>query len=281
MSHGELVQMDSVGEIVPIQSEIGRLIQVAIEKDLDLEKLERLLEMKRVDEDRESKRAFLKAKSKFQSECPSIPHDKQATTPHATWTYASLGLICETIRPFLAPNGLSHRWEGEGEEMRCYLTHKDGHSESAAFTLSIDGQKGGLANMTQQMRQGAADTYAKGRTLCAVCGIGTAQQDTGGVGSEDFDEQTGKEEAEKIQRDWLKPCHELHEKSKAEKQRRFAAWFLENTDAKVFTPVVTRWTDGQLADCRKQLEKEAKAREMSRKPQEEEKEDVDVITKEE
>lgn len=252
---------DIVQDIAPM-SEIGQHIQMAIANDLDIDKLERLLEMKRIEEDRENQRAFLTAKAKFQRECPKVPHDQRATTPNAKWSYASLGLICETISPLLGKHGLSYRWEGEGEQMRCHLTHKDGHGESASFTLSIEGQKGGLANMTQQMRQGAADTYARGRTLCAVCGIGTAQQDTGGVSTEDHEQaeaqQSHADTAKKMQLDWLHSRHELHTKSKEEKQKRFAAWFLTHTDAKAFTPVVERWTAQQLKQCREQLDKEAK-----------------------
>lgn len=247
----------------PPMSEIGQHIQTAIEKDLDIDKLKQLFEMKRVEEDRVSMRAYLKAKAQFQKECPKIPHDKRAKTPGANWSYASLGLICDTISPFLGKRGLSFRWTGEGERMRCVLTHDEGHSESASFTLSIEGQKGGLANMTQQQRQGSADTYAKGRTLCAVCGIGTSEEDTGGVGADagaKDDKSIGQEAHEKIakqiQLDWLHARHELHKKPKDQKQRAFAAWFLEHTDATTFTPVSDRWTSEQLVQCRAQLDKE-------------------------
>ena len=184
MNTQELAYVDSQPAEQP-RSEIARLIEVAITKDLDLDKLEKLLELKRQEEDRVREQAFLRAKASFQSKMPDIRHDKTAKTPGATWKYASLGSITKAISPILGKHGLSYRWEvdDEANKLLCILTHKDGHSESASFTLSIEGQQGGLAKMTQQQREGAADTYAKSRTLKHVCGIGTADEDTDGLGA--------------------------------------------------------------------------------------------------
>lgn len=261
----ELLTTDpsNVPAVAPM-SEIGHLIEVAMQIDnFDMQKFEKLLQMKRDEEDRERERlmqsTFLAAKAKFLVKCPDIPHDK-----HPPWgSYASLGAITKIVGPELGKQGLSIQWRRTPEEVACILTHNNGYSQESSFPLSIEGQQGGLAKMTLQQRMGAADTYAERRALKAVCGLGTVDEDRErNLPAEKAQEQSEAQQshgdiAQKIKDDWLAPRHELHSADQAEKHRRFAAWFLEHTDAKTFSPVVARWTAQQLKQCREQLDKEA------------------------
>ena len=163
------------------RSDIAILISQAIAVDLDIDKLTKLLEQKRIEEDRAAERAFLKSHALFQRDCPEVKHDKTGRTDKMTWTYASIGLIEATVKPHCAKHGLSYRWTERDGRNVCILAHRDGHHEESSFTLSTEGQQGGLSRMTRQQQEGATDTYARGRSLTAVLGIGTAQKDLGGA----------------------------------------------------------------------------------------------------
>lgn len=262
----ESTELTSSSESSESTSDVGYLISIAIEKDLAIEKLEKLLQLRREFEDREAEKAFHRAKSKFQADVPDIPHDKDAETPSASWRYASLGMIVRTISTVLGENGLSFRWEEEpvdnaGElpnKLRCILTHQDGHSESATFSLSIDGQQGALSKMTMQHRQGAADTYAKSRTLKAVLGIGTADDDTDGLGAAQPQGEPITKRANILMADWLKARHELADKPRQERIRQFGLWFTAATGEE-FSPILSRWSEEQYAACVAQLSKERQA----------------------
>ncbi len=246
-----------------------QLIQTAIQTpQFDPKAFQMLLEQKRIEEDREAERAFLKAKAFFQRDCPEVKHDKTGSTKTMSWTYASIGLVEATVKPHCAKHGLSYHWtEREGRQY-CILAHRDGHREESSFTLSREGQQGAISQMTRQQQEGGTDTYARGRTLTAVLGIGTAQQDLGGAepatGKQSEDRKSHIETCKKIRDDWLKPRHELHGKPDVEKHRCFGAWFISCTDAKVFSPAVNRWTSEQLVQCRNQLDREAAAVEYAK-----------------
>lgn len=246
----------------PPLSEIAQLISEAMQiTDFDMVKFEKLLALKREDEDRERQRVmeegFLAAKAQFLVDCPDIPHDKKAP-----WgKYASLGQITRIVSPILGQHGLSIQWERTDDAVACVLTHVGGFSQRSYFPLSIDGQQGGMSKMTMQQRMGSADTYAERRALKAVCGLGSVDEDSDGADPEPKNEkQSHNERANQIKIDWLAPRHELDGRTTQDKAREFAAWFLTHTNATTFTPHVTRWTDEQLDACRAQLDKEATAR---------------------
>jgi len=275
MSHGELVQMDQAGEIVPIQSEIGRLIQVAIEKDLDPEKLQRLIDMKRDHDERErmlrAREAYLDAKSCFLGECPVIQADKKGGGGAGPkWNYPSYGHILEVALPIMSKYGLSHTTtpDFEAEILTCVMKHTLGHEESAVFPMTLEGQnEKAVSSLTLQQKWAHALTFAERQSFKAVSGVPTSDDDVDALRSQPSTEEQRDhaERANHIKRDWLLHRHELDDESPQVQARRFGAWFLTNTDAKTFTPAVNRWTDEQLVDCRKQLDKEAKAREISQK----------------
>ena len=276
MNHELATKVDQPIPAAAPKSEIGHLIEVAMQiENFDMEKFEKLLQMKRDEEDRGRERlmqsTFLAAKAKFLVKCPDIPHDK-----NPPWgSYASLGQITRIVGPQLGKQGLSIQWKRTPEDVTCILTHDNGYSQESSFPLSIEGQQGGLAKMTQQQRMGAADTYAERRALKAVCGLGTVDEDrepnppAEKAQEQSEAQQTHTEACRKIRADWLAPRHELHDKPDAEKHRRFGAWFMTHTGATTSSPVVSRWTPDQLVQCREQLDKEAAAAEYANaEPQE-------------
>lgn len=164
---------------------VSDIIALAVSKDLDVDKLQRLIDMKVAEEVRQARREFAAALAAFQRECPSIRHERTAkiTTKGGgsySYTYAELDVIARVVNPILAAHGLSYRWNAEvsadGRTLHCdcVVTHEAGHSEASRFTLPIDN----ASAMSDQQKVGAAATYARRQSLTMALGLTTTDDDT-------------------------------------------------------------------------------------------------------
>ena len=168
------------------------LLSQAIDKNLDIDKLERLMAMQEKWEVKEAKKAFLQALSDFQYRCPALKKDKSVGygtkdgTGSVNYSYTPLGSIIDQIKDHLKDCGLSYRWETEDTNNRikitCVLSHKAGHSETNSMEGAPDAS--GKKNPIQQ--RGSTITYLQRYTLIGALGIGTADTDNDGksTGSE-------------------------------------------------------------------------------------------------
>ena len=161
------------------------LIQLAVEKDLDLDKLERLMDLQERWQKEEARKNYFAALSGFQSELPIIKKLKVASFPtktggQMTYNYASIDDITEQIKPYLAKFGLSYRFaqkaEGSTISIKCIVSHKDGHSESCM--MQGDPDSSGNKNVLQ--RSASTVTYLSRYSLCGAFGISTADADIDG-----------------------------------------------------------------------------------------------------
>ena len=153
------------------------LLQLAIEKDLDVEKLEKLMTLKERWDTQEAKKAFLKAMSMFQSQCPVLNKSKEVKFNQVRYSYIPLGQITAQIKELLNKCGLSYRWETKDNEgnitITCIVSHIDGHSEQNSMTAGKD--KSGAKNDIQQI--GSTMTYLQRYTLIGALGISSADSD--------------------------------------------------------------------------------------------------------
>ena len=158
------------------------LIAMAVERDLDINKLEKLLELKRQWDQDNARKAFFKALSKFQSEIPPIVrHDKVNAGTGGKRKFANLGTISEAIKPHLEANKLSFRFRQSQSAqneiaLTCIISHADGHSEETTLTAAPD-QTGGK-NTIQAV--GSTITYLMRYTLIGGLGLTTVDDDTDG-----------------------------------------------------------------------------------------------------
>lgn len=175
---------------------VGSLVQLAIEKGVDVTLLERLVALKERVEERDARKAYFDALARFQKECPPIPHDKTAKVvskrsgARFQYTYASLPQITKTIAPHMESCGLSYTWDTEYDgkvfTVICTVRHLDGHSERASFPVPIDGGE----RMSAAQANGAALTYGRRQTLIAVLGLTTADTDVDGADGDEEGDQT-------------------------------------------------------------------------------------------
>lgn len=156
------------------------LLQLAVQQNLDIDKLEKLMQMQERWQAQQARREFLSAVSQFQAVCPPIEKTKRVAFGNTKYSYAQLGDIAATIKKPMSDNGLSHRWEiGEDNDnivVTCIISHVAGHSERT----TMKGGKDGSGNKNAIQSSGSTVTYLQRYSLIGALGISTADEDVDG-----------------------------------------------------------------------------------------------------
>lgn len=152
------------------------LLQTAVEKGAELDKLEKLMDLQDRWNADQAKNAFNEALANFQSELGPIIKTRQAHNSK----YADIDDIAQAIRPVLEANGLSYQFkqsqDGAALTVTCVLRHRLGHSEEN--TLSAPYDNSGGKNAIQSIA--STVTYLRRYTLTGVAGITTGNDDNDG-----------------------------------------------------------------------------------------------------
>lgn len=163
-----------------LQPTPGHLLEMAINKDLDIDKLAKLMDLQREFNADLARKSFFSALSEFQIQCPEIRKTKEVSFGQTKYSYAPLADIDRQIKKSLKDNGLSKRWEikdtGEEIEVTCIITHIDGHSEKTGMHAKPDGS--GSKNPIQA--RGSSIEYMKRYTLIGALGLTTTDTDIDG-----------------------------------------------------------------------------------------------------
>lgn len=163
-------------------SSVETFISQAIQAQVPIETLERLLAMRKEVRADQAREAFTMAMAKFQKECPVIAKTKPVKNKNGdvTYKYAPLDSIILQVKEALGNNDLAYdfdeRKSEDGTKLTaiCTITHSMGHSKSASFEVEI----GTEAYMTDTQKYGARMTFAKRYAFCNVLGIATGDEDT-------------------------------------------------------------------------------------------------------
>lgn len=168
-------------EIYGVDPNPSALLQLAVQQNLDIDKLEKLMQLQERWTAHEARKGFLAAISRFQLECPALEKTKKVAYNTTKYSYAPLGEIAATIKKPMSDNGLSHRWEIDDQTEKitctCIISHVNGHSEKTAMS-AIKDASGGKNDIQQR---GSAITYLQRYTLIAALGISTADEDNDGA----------------------------------------------------------------------------------------------------
>ena len=159
------------------------LIDKAIEKDIDVDKFAKLVNIVKMLENEKAKRDFYEALSNFQGEVPTIIKKSEVNMgygkPH--YNYASLGDIITEIQKPLQKCGLSYHWRVNNDdsfiEVICILAHKSGYE----LQTSISAAKDTTPGKSNVQAIASTITYLKRYTLISLLGIGTADPDDDAV----------------------------------------------------------------------------------------------------
>lgn len=161
------------------------LIEVVGRKDIDPDRLEKFIDLQIKMEDRQAKKTFNQALSKFQGDCPIIKKTKKinfkAKSGQTTkYNYSPLDEIVFIAKPFLKSCGLSFTFNvkvnnnQQDAELVTTVAHLDGHEKIFSYFFPILHDD---ARMNLSQRRKSAITYAKRAALENALGIVTAEED--------------------------------------------------------------------------------------------------------
>lgn len=162
-----------VGEANPMT-----MLQIAVQRGDDLQKLEKLMDLQQRWEEHAARKAYITAVAGFKAEPIRILKSKQVNIPGgAKFAHATLADVVDGAVPQLSHYGLSHRWEtqqdGNSIAVTCILTHEQGHSERV--TLSAPADDSGKKNTIQQIA--STVTYLERYTFMAITGLAAKDMD--------------------------------------------------------------------------------------------------------
>ncbi|TAL82036.1 MAG: single-stranded DNA-binding protein [Candidimonas sp.] len=162
--------------------------RIALNPDVDITKLEKMLDMQERIFNRNAEQAFNAAMAIAQSEMGPVSTD--AENPQTKSKYASYAAIDRAIRPIYTKHGfaLSYDTEDGAPEghirVVCLVSHRDGHCRKYKADMPADGlgAKGG-AVMTKTHAAGSAMSYGQRYLLKLIFNVAIGEGDDDGNGA--------------------------------------------------------------------------------------------------
>lgn len=154
-----------------------QLLAMAVTNNVDIDKLEKLMELQERWQAGIARKAFFASLSEFQFKVPEIMKRKEVKFKEVSYHYAPLADIVRQIKESCRNHGLTYRWEIKDEaekiQVTCLVTHTDGHTEQTTMTATADDS--GSKNKIQA--RGSSIEYMKRYTLIGALGLSTADTD--------------------------------------------------------------------------------------------------------
>jgi hypothetical protein len=172
-------------EVSAATSIIAVIERAALDPNVDIDKMERLLQMQERIIDRQARADFTAALAKMQPKLPIIGEKGKIKNKAGgvQSTYAKWEDINEAIRPFLHDHGfaLNFRIEERPDEkivVFAILSHQGGHSEETG-SPPLMADTSGSKNAIQAL--GSSVSYGKRYTASAILNLTSRGEDDGGV----------------------------------------------------------------------------------------------------
>ncbi len=153
------------------------MLQSAIEKGMDPEKLLQFYEIHERFEANEAKKQFVLAMANFRAKCPIINRTKKGHNSK----YAGLAESVDQVKNLMSACGLSHSWRTNQKDseiyVTCILTHIEGHSESTTLSAPKDdfGKKSTIQSIASTV------SYLERYTFYAITGMTSSEMDDDGA----------------------------------------------------------------------------------------------------
>lgn len=156
-------------------------MNMAMNPECDVDKLEKLMALYERDEARKSQIAFNRDFSAMQSDITTVSKGSKVSYPNSKggkteYSFATLEDIVDMVRPVLQKHGFAVSFKvntSSGVNVQCSLMHKDGHSIETAMQVQADSSGG--KNNVQAL--GSSISYAKRYTLSSLLNIATRDDD--------------------------------------------------------------------------------------------------------
>ncbi len=182
----------------------SKLLEIAVSKDADIDKLSKLMELQVKWEANEARKAYVIAMNEFKADPPEIFKDSfvsfSTSKGKTEYSHASLANVVSVIGAALAKHDLSHHWNIEQLDagqirVTCVVTHAMGHSESVPMQSGPD-QSGGKNNI---QAVASTTTYLQRYTLLSATGLATKENNDDGGGNSEPLERITPEQLDEIE----------------------------------------------------------------------------------
>lgn len=166
-----------------IEVDTQSLILAGMKEGVNIEVIERLMDLRNRLVEEEAARSFRIAMSDFQSRCPVIKKNKKVLNKDGKtvrFRYAPIDDIFKQIAPLLSECGLSYDimiendYEHNTIVVIVNVSHVQGYIKTTSFSVPIDPD----AYMNPHQKMASAATYAKRHAFCNAFGIITGDEDT-------------------------------------------------------------------------------------------------------
>lgn len=206
VSETEMMKVGDGITPIPVQSESGALLKMAIDNDLDVDKLGKLIELKVKEEERQCKKDFDLHFAEMKAELPIIEKTMEVTDDKGNHMYdfAPLSKLQIDCDPVISNYLFSYYWdesyvpETKSKRVTFYLSGY-GYTKSNYFDVA-DIQSNKWANAIQT--GGIKSSYGKRYTMESGLGLIIKGVDTDGI---HLTFKDGVDYAEQIV--WLKSCN--------------------------------------------------------------------------
>lgn len=173
-------------EVAQKETTPATVLDLAIEKGASLEQLEKFMELKIKWEEREAKKAYVKAMAEFKKDPPEILKTEKVEYARkdgriTNYNHAALDRVADAINKGLSAHGLYARWEMNQPDMAtvevtCIITHELAHSEQ--FTMKAPPDNSDGKNSIQAIS--STNTYLERITLLGITGLAAKGMDDDG-----------------------------------------------------------------------------------------------------
>jgi hypothetical protein len=168
----------------PAERPDDKFLALAIEKNLDIEKLGKLIDLRNAEVARKAKADFDAHFAEMQRDYVPVLKDRQANDDRGNklYAYCPLETILKTYQPIISKHGFSYRWSEEaiagGKRIWC-ISAGYGHEERSYVDIPIPP---GNRAINETQRAGSAVSYGKRYSFINAFGVV--------IGGEDDDAQT-------------------------------------------------------------------------------------------
>lgn len=224
-----------------LSPELALIERLVLDPNVDVGKLEKLMELQRVAKAEVAEQRFNSALVDAQTDMRPVSAD--AENPSTRSKYASYAKLDNALRPIYTKVGFSLSFDtGKADQpdyvrVVCYLAHRDGHKRTYHVDMPADGKgaKGGDV-MTKTHAVGAGLSYGQRYLLKGIFNVAVGEYDRDG----NDPKQTTLEEPKGFQ-DWLADMDITAEQGTATLQ---ATWKESRVDYRTYLIATQpeRWT---------------------------------------
>jgi hypothetical protein len=211
MAYAELQKVNIIpagpSENIPALSEASAVLNMieraARDPSVDIDKLQRLMEMRKTIEIEVAERAFNRAMKDAQAEMRPISAD--ANNPQTRSKYATYAKLDRILRPIYTKHGFALSFdEGDSpkpEHIRvlCYVSHDAGFTRPYRKDMPADGKgaKGGDV-MTKTHAAGAASSYGARYLLKGIFNVAVGEDDSDGNAAADHGDTVSSDQVKEL-----------------------------------------------------------------------------------